>query len=63
MLLTSISFMLGEQRSGGLLILCAAGLKCAMVGWHFMDLRSAAFAWSAGLLFVAGIVLAMGMLA
>ena len=49
MLLTGLSFVLGERVTASRLILLVAGVKFALVAWQFMDLRHAALRWSAGL--------------
>ena len=49
MLLTGLSFTLGEKVTASRFILLVAGVKFALVAWQFMDLRYTAFRWSAGL--------------
>ena len=49
MLLTGLSFALGERVTASRFILLVAGVKFALVAWQFMDLRHAALRWSAGL--------------
>ncbi len=49
MLLTGLSFALGERVTASRLILLVAGVKFGVVAWQFMDLRHAALRWSAGL--------------
>lgn len=49
MLLTGLSFALGEKVTASRVILLLAGAKFALVAWQFMDLRHAALRWSAGL--------------
>lgn len=61
MLLTGVSFILGEHRASALFILCAAGVKFSLVAWCFMDLRKVAFIWSAGLFVLVGAILALGL--
>jgi hypothetical protein len=55
LLLTATSFGISEHGSrlaATCLILGAAALKCAALGWQFLDLRSAHGLWRGGFLFV-----------
>lgn len=62
LLLTCLSFSLGENRTFARVILAVAGIKFALVAWQFMDLRKAAFIWSVALLGLLGIILGMALL-
>ena len=64
--LTGVSLLVSERyQSGGAagVILAAAAVKCAVLGWEFMELRSAHWFWRAGFLGVlAGILGGVGLL-
>ena len=62
MLLTCVSFVLGEQKAFTRIILGVAGVKFALVAWQFMDLRKASFIWTAAILCLLGIILGMACL-
>lgn len=62
MLLTGLSFVLGERVTASRLILLVAGLKFALVAWQFMDLRHAALRWSAGLAGLLVLILGLAVL-
>lgn len=54
-LLTTVSFLASETahgRNAAILILAAAGIKCATVGWQFMELRAAHWFWRSTLLVI-----------
>ena len=59
MLLTGLSFVLGERVTASRLILLVAGVKFALVAWQFMDLRHAALRWSAGLAALLALILGL----
>lgn len=59
MLLTGLSFVLGERVTASRLILLVAGVKFALVAWQFMDLRYAALRWSAGLAGLLALILGL----
>ena len=59
MLLTGLSFALGDQNTASRVILLLAGVKFALVAWQFMDLRHAALRWSAGLAVLLVIILGL----
>jgi hypothetical protein len=59
MLLTGLSFALGERVTATRLILLVAGVKFALVAWQFMDLRHAALRWSAGLAALLALILGL----
>ena len=59
MLLTGLSFALGERVTASRLILLVAGVKFALVAWQFMDLRHAALRWSAGLAGLLALILGL----
>jgi len=61
MLLTGLSFALGEKVTASRLILLIAALKFALVAWQFMDLRNAALRWSAGLAALLTLILGLAM--
>jgi hypothetical protein len=62
MLMTGISFALGEKVTASRLILLVAGVKSALVAWQFMDLRNAALRWSAGLAGLLALILGLAVL-
>jgi hypothetical protein len=62
MLLTGLSFALGETVTASRFILLVAGVKFALVAWQFMDLRHAALRWSAGLTVLLALILGLAML-
>jgi len=62
MLLTGLSFVLGERVTASRLILLVAGVKFALVAWQFMDLRHAALRWSAGLAGLLVLILGLAVL-
>lgn len=62
MLLTGLSFALGDQITAGRVILLLAGAKFALVAWQFMDLRHAALRWTAGLTVLLALILGLAML-
>ena len=57
-LLSAVSYSLG---GGGAMafILAAAGIKAGLVGWQFMELRTAHPVWNAGLLSILAAVLGL----
>ena len=59
MLLTVVSVRLSDSSAAVALILAVAGLKFALVGWQFMDLRKSPAVWSAALFAVLGLTLGM----
>lgn len=62
MLLTGLSFVLGERVTASRLILLVAGVKFALVAWQLMDLRHAALRWSAGLAGLLVLILGLAVL-
>jgi hypothetical protein len=62
MLLTGLSFALGERVTASRLILLLAGVKFALVAWQLMDLRHAALRWSAGLAGLLVLILGLAVL-
>lgn len=62
MLLTGLSFVLGERVTANRLILLLAGVKFALVAWQFMELRHAALRWSAGLAGLLVLILGLAVL-
>lgn len=62
MLLTGLSFVLGERVTASRLILLVAGVKFALVAWQLMDLRHAALRWSAGLAVLLVLILGLAVL-
>ncbi|MBK8090536.1 MAG: cytochrome C oxidase subunit IV family protein [Verrucomicrobiaceae bacterium] len=61
MLLTALSYFLGEKSTASGFILLLAGVKFTLVAWQFMDLRHAYMRWSVGL--VSLLVLVLGIAA
>lgn len=65
-LLTTVSFLASETVHGhgaAVVILGTAAVKCAALGWQFMELRAAHWFWRAGMLaIVAGLLGAIGAL-
>lgn len=60
MMLTYAGFALSHVNGAGkatAFILAAAGLKFALVGWQFMDLRKSLMLWSAALFGLLGVIL------
>ena len=62
MLLTGLSFVLGERVTASRLILLVVGVKFALVAWQLMDLRHAALRWSAGLAGLLVLILGLAVL-
>lgn len=67
LLLTLTSFLTGHSlpaQGAATVILALAGLKCAALGWQFMELRTAHWAWRTALFaLLAAILAAVGGLA
>ena len=61
MLLTALSYSMGEKITASGFILLLAGVKFTLVGWQFMELRHAYRRWIIGL--VSLLVLVLGIAA
>jgi len=57
LLLTTLSFALGEQRITAAALLFVAALKFVLVAREFMDLRTTSVLWSIGLYSLLAIIL------
>lgn len=57
-LLSVVSYLLGG-RDAALFVLLAAGIKAGLVGWQFMELRTAHPVWNVGLLSILAVVLGL----
>lgn len=60
LILTYAGFAISHAGGTGKMaafVLAAAGLKFALVGWQFMDLRKSMMVWSAALFGLLGVIL------